>query len=183
VLKFRTIWKVTSQLFLAIFMLAYLAGALQTVAPAWAQDVLEWPGNMILRPLNPVIYVDGVLRVFNKSGTRTYSVGFPIAQAVPAIGTCGTSTATGQDGFFTIVITGGTPATCSYTLGNTSYSASAKPACWYVDQTTANANGGKCAVTVSSGTATVTITPPTFTGAAANFATDTINVFVLMQTS
>lgn len=140
------------------------------IMPAIAQDILEWPGNLIIRPFNALIYADGGIAFQNKSGTRAALIGWQFGPSVPTISACGTSTATGTDSMFTVVITGGTPATCAYTYAVTWPSA---PKCWYMDETTANANGGKCVAT----TTTVTITLPTFTGAAANLATDTVTIF------
>jgi len=147
------------------------------VGPAWAQDILEWPGNMILRPFNPIIYADNLVGLQNKTGTRTYAVRVALA-GPPVTSACGTNTIAGFDASFTVTITAGTPGTCVVTLAGV-YTVA--PKCWYGDETTANANGGRCATTLSGSTATLTITPPTFTGAAANFGADKLNVRVEQQ--
>lgn len=92
----------------------------------------------------------------------------------PTISACGTSTVTGNDSAMSVVITAGTPATCAVAFGTTWSTA---PICFYNDQTTANANGGRA----SSSTTIVTLTLPTFTGAVANFATDTVNIVCLRR--
>jgi len=102
------------------------------------------------------------------SKIRSYLGSFP----TPVTSACGTNTITGTDSSMTVVVSGGTPATCAITFGSAWPVA---PACWYNDQTVANANGGKVIAT----TTLVTVTLPTFTGAVANFATDTVNIFCI----
>ena len=92
--------------------------------------------------------------------------------AAPTISSCGTSTVSGTDSVMSVVITAGSPSTCAVTFGATW---AAAPLCWYNDITTANANGGKAVST----TALITVTPPTFTGAASDFASDTLNIFCM----
>ena len=96
----------------------------------------------------------------------------PAGFTAPTISACGTSTVSGTDSVMAVVITGGTPATCAVAFGVAWVAA---PLCWYNDQTTANANGGKILAT----TTVATVTLPTFTGAAATFATDTVNIFCM----
>ena len=68
-----------------------------------------------------------------------------------------------------VVITGGTPATCTVNFAATWVNA---PKCWYMDATTAGANGGKA----TASTTVLTLAVSTvFTGQAANFGTDTLN--------
>lgn len=95
---------------------------------------------------------------------------------LPTTSACGTNTINGSDSVMSVVITAGAPATCAINFG-TAWPAA--PVCWYNDQTTANANGGKVLAT----TTVVTVTLPTFTGAVANFATDTVNIFCMGKAS
>lgn len=85
----------------------------------------------------------------------------------PAINTCGTATVSGSDTAGTIVITAGTPTSCTVNFANTWNSA---PACAASDETTLNALAQASAtttvLTISRGVG--------ITGVAANFGTDTI---------
>lgn len=98
----------------------------------------------------------------------------PAGFTLPTTNACGTNTINGTDSVMSIVISAGTPATCAINFGVAWANA---PVCWYNDQTTANANGGKILAT----TALFTITLSTFTGAVANFGADTINVLCMAK--
>src|SRR5439155_2856802 len=54
---------------LVVTIAVLLVGAL---APWWApkaQDTLEWAGHLMLRPLNPGILVDGMMKIIPKYST------------------------------------------------------------------------------------------------------------------
>ena len=115
--------------------------------------------------------------IWNQNGQYTGLFGPKLRSqggTLPVTSACGTNVITGSDSNMTVTISAGTPATCAITFG-TAWAAA--PACWYNDQTTANANGGKVLAT----TTVVTVTLPTFTGAAANFATDAVNIFCMAK--
>ena len=119
----------------------------------------------------------GVDEIWNQNGQYTGPISSKLritlgTTTLPTTNACGTNTITGSDSNMTVVISSGTPATCAINFG-TAWSTA--PTCWYNDQTTANANGGK----VSASTTVVTVTLPTFTGAAANLATDTVNIWCM----
>jgi hypothetical protein len=106
------------------------------------------------------------LKVFSTGSGQVMVNGQLRASQSTAPTISGTSTISGTD-TAAIITVAGAPATLTITFGK---AWTVAPACMYNDQTTANANGGKVLTT----TTTAVITLPTFTGAAATFATDTV---------
>jgi hypothetical protein len=139
------------------------------------QTSREFDNNLLFRPLNPKVFSDGSTLFQNKSGTKTY--GLRLLEGSPAtVTTCGTAAVTGLDGLMQVVISGGTPSSCLLKFGGSSNYTN-PVMCFYSDQTSANAAGGL----VIASTGGVRINIPTFTGAAANFGTDTLNILCIGQ--
>lgn len=95
----------------------------------------------------------------------------------PTINTCGTATVAsgGTDSAFQVIITGGTPASCTVNFAATWANI---PMCYATDITTAAAQGGK--ITAST-TVLTAVMATTFTGQAANWGADTINFFCVSK--
>src|SRR5439155_12327265 len=79
-----------------------LVGALAPWVALHAQDIQEWPADMILRPLNPRVIIDGMLRILPKYSTKVPTC----ADSVTGAASCEVA---GSDTFMRGLIRGGWP--------------------------------------------------------------------------